>query len=76
MSKLKGFITYSIDPKGEHFLSDAKPSLAAVKRQYASSVTTGYVDLSKIPNDAFIGKDGRAPAVDCGVCEPDDTNGF
>lgn len=55
MSQLTGFIMFSVDPlDGEHFMSDAKPRLSEVKKQYACSVSTGFIDLSKIPDEAFI----------------------
>ena len=55
MSKLSGFIVYTNDPlDGQHFMSDAEPTLRQVKAKYAHSEITGFIDLSKIPDEAFI----------------------
>ena len=65
MAKLTGFIVYSIDPlDGEHFFSDAKKTLKEVKRQYEHSETTGVIDLSKIPDCAFLPKTGKDESCD------------
>lgn len=51
--KLKGFVSFWRDDDGQYFMSDSYPTELECRSKYRVADIDGYIDLSKIPEDAI-----------------------